>query len=340
MKRTASPRATWLAHDHQFWPEDFKRDLAGGVTGKIVHLSVDGWIEAPTREQYEAAYYSDAGFFHRIVKNISRVLEQASTPGSRLAIIRNATDLASAAEQGRLALVLGSEGGKIIEDDLELLDALWRLGLRHMQLNWAMRNRIAASQSNETEPDQPGLTEFGRSVIERMNELGIVIDVSHSSPQTIKDVLGLTRKPILNSHSGSRALAPKLQNLWDDQIKDMAANGGVVAIHFCSRLVLGVNDRQSEIPDVIRQIKYVRDVGGIDVVGLGPDWVLGHPERDVPYLRNTNQESISWTRGLESSAEMPNLLPALEEAGFKDLEIEKILGGNIIRLLRDVLPAR
>lgn len=338
MKGNRRSPATWLAHDHLFWPEDFERDLSGGVTGKIVHLSVDGWIEAPTREQYEAAYYTDQGFFHRIVKNLSNVLVQAASPESRIAIIRTSGDLAEARDQGKLALVLGSEGGKIIEDDLELLDALWRLGLRHMQLNWAMRNRIAASQSNESEPDQTGLTEFGRSVIARMNELGFVVDVSHSAPQTIKDVLEVTRKPILNSHSGSRALAPKQQNLWDDQIKDMAVNGGVIAIHFCSRLVLGVNDRQSEIPDVIRQIRYVADVGGLDVVGLGPDWVLGHPERDIPYLRNTNQESISWTRGLESSAEIHNLLPALEKAGFKESEIEKILGGNLLRLMKDVLP--
>ena len=76
----------------------------------------------------------------------------------------------------------------------------------------------------------------------------------------------------------------------------------------------------------------------LDAVGLGPDWVLGHPERDIPYLRNTNQESISWTRGLESSAEIHNLLPALEKAGFKESEIEKILGGNLLRLMKDVLP--
>ena len=207
-----------------------------------------------------------------------------------------------------------------------------------MQLNWAMRNRIGASQANEDEPDGPGLTPFGFLVVERMNELGMVIDVSHSAPATAEDVLRTSTKPILNSHSGSRALAPKPQNLWDDQIRAIADNGGIVAVHFCSRLVLGVNDRQSQIDDVVRQIRCVADVGGMDAVALGPDWILGHPARDEPYLRNTNQEDITWTVGLESSTGLPNLLPALQEGGFRAAEIEKILGGNLIRLFGDVLP--
>ena len=134
-------------------------------------------------------------------------------------------------------------------------------------------------------------------------------------------------------------LANKLQNLWDEQVRAMADNGGVIGVHFCSRLVLGTDDRQSEIPDVIRQIKYLVDIGGIDVVGLGPDWVLGNPERDRNYLRNTGQETISWTKGLDHSGEMPNLLPALEKAGFTGSEVDKIVGGNLLRLFKDVLPA-
>ena len=118
----------------------------------------------------------------------------------------------------------------------------------------------------------------------------------------------------------------------------MAENGGVVAAHFCSRLVLGVNDRQSEIADVVRQIRYLVNAGGIDLVALGPDFVLGDPKRDRNYLRNTGQEDITWTKGLESSAELANLLPALHEAGFGEVEVEKILGGNMLRLFEEVLP--
>ena len=329
----------YVAHDHMDRAEDFARDRKGGTAGKILHLTVDSWIEAPTREQYEAAYYSYEGFLERGLAAAARVHAIADNPVNKVRVIRGFSDLAVARESGEFAVLLGNEGGKILGADVSLADAWFWMGLRHAQLNWAMRNLIGACQTNENEPDRPGLTDYGRDVIRRLNELGIIVDVSHSAPRTIADVLEITRKPILNSHSGSRKLANKLQNLWDDQVRSMADNGGVIGVHFCSRLVLGTDDRQSELPDVIRQIRYLVDVGGIDVVGLGPDWVLGNPERDRNYLRNTGQETISWTKGLEHSGEMPNLLPALEHAGFTGSQVDKIVGGNLLRLFKDVLPA-
>lgn len=328
----------YLAHDHMQRAEDFARDRAGGVSGKILHLTVDSWIEAPTREQYEAAYYPYAGYLQRGLEATVRVMRIASRPENKVRIVLTNGDLEAANRRGELAIILGNEGGKIVEESLGVVEAWWQLGLRHLQFNWAMRNQIGAAQTNENEKPAAGLTAFGFQLVERMNELGMIVDVSHSSPQTIKDVLRTTKKPVLNSHSGSRVLANKQQNLWDRQLKDMAKNGGVVAMHFCSRLVLGVNDRQSEVADVVRQIRYCVDKAGVETVGLGPDWVLGDPERDRNYLRNTNQQSISWTTGLESSAELPNLLPALEKAKFKPSEIEKILGGNMLRLFRETLP--
>ena len=331
--------AIYLAHDHMDRPEDFTRDLDGGVTGKILHLVVDSWFDAPTRDEYEASYYGYDGFLERGLVAVARALGHEDEPGNRVRVVRGSGDLERAREQNELALILGTEGGKLIQEDLGLLKAFFRLGLRHIQFNWAMRNQIGASQANEDEPDEPGLTEFGRSVVQAMNEMGMIIDVSHSAAATIRDVIEITEKPVLNSHSGSRELAPKPQNLWDDQIRAMAENGGVIGVHFCSRLVLGVDDRQSEIGDVVRQIRYLTDTGGIDVVGLGPDFVLGNAERDARYKRNTDQGDISWTRGLESSAEIGNLFPDLEDGGFSPGEIDKIAGGNMLRLFNEVLPA-
>ncbi len=329
----------FLAHDHMDRVEDFARDRKGGVTGKILHLTVDSWFDAPTREEYEANYYRTDGFLERGLAAAAKVHRICDDAANKTRIVRNFSDIAEAEANDELALILGNEGGKILGEDVDLVDAWFRIGLRHVQLNWAMRNLLGASQSNEEEPDQPGLTDHGRVVVQRMNELGMMVDVSHSAPQTIKDVMEVTTKPILNSHSGSRVLANKQQNLWDDQIRDMADNGGVIAVHFCSRLVLGVNDRQAEIPDVVKQIRYLVDKGGIDVVGLGPDWILGNPERDALYTRNTDQEDITWTSGLESSAEIGNLIPALETGGFSDDEVDRILGGNMLRLFKETLPA-
>ena len=241
---TKREHSLYLAHDHMYRAEDFARDFAGGVGLKIVHLGVDAWIEAPSVRDYEAAYYVHTGFLARGLKRLTKVLNLERS-GEPIKIIRNMEDIDQAVREDKLALILGFEGGKIIEEDVDLLDAWFALGLRHMQLNWAMRNSIGASQTEEDELDQPGLTEFGFEVISRMNDLGIIVDVSHSSPKTIRDVIDTTTKPLLNSHSGSRSLANKQQNLWDDQITDMAENGGVIGIHFCSRLVLGINGVQS-----------------------------------------------------------------------------------------------
>ena len=319
-------------------PEDYLRDLGGGVSGKIVHLTVDSWIDAPTQEEYDAAYHSYDGFRERGLGALTNLHAVASEPENRVRVVREFGDLETARHTGELAVIAGNEGGKILGSDPSLLDAWFQLGLRHVQFNWAMANRLGASQSEEGDPDQPGLTEFGRQTVEGMNERGMIVDVSHSAPQMILDALETTSRPILNSHSGGRAIANKQQNLWDEQIRAMAENGGVIGMHFCSRLVLGENGVQAEIADVVKQIRYVVDVGGIDVVGLGPDWVLGDPVRDVPYLRNTDQTDIKWAKGLEDSGELPNLWDPLVGAGFTAAEIEKIAGGNMLRLFKDVLP--
>jgi len=328
----------YLAHDHMDRVEDLKRDHAAGVTGKILHMLVDAWIDAPSREQFEASYFGYDGFAERGIEAIAKQLRHERENSDWLKIVRTADDLRNARHQGLFGLILGTEGGKLIGDSISQLNAFHELGMRHIQFNWSMRNKISASQENELESDRPGLTPFGRTVVSRMNELGMVVDVSHSSPTAIADTLEETSLPILNSHSGSRELAPKLQNLWDDQIRSMAENGGVIGIHFCSRLVLGVNDKQAEIADVVRQIRYVADIGGIDVIGLGPDFILGNQERDKLYTRNTSQDDISWTRGLESTSEIGNIVGPLEADGFTELEIEKILGGNLYRLFDEVLP--
>ena len=328
----------YLAHDHTQRSEDYLRDLKGGVTGKILHLTIDSWIEAPTKQKYLEAYDSYDGFRQRGLDALTQLHAIADDPRNKVRVVREFSDFDLARGAGELAVIAGNEGGKILGSHAGLIDAWFPMGLRHVQFNWAMPNLLGASQSQEDDPDQPGLTQFGRDAIGMMNERGMIVDVSHSAPQTISDALEITSKPILNSHSGGRAIAEKQQNLWDDQIRAMADNGGVIGIHFCSRLVLGQNNVQAEISAVVRQIGYVSDVGGIDVVGLGPDWVLGDPARDVPYLRNTEQEDLTWAKGLEDSGELPNLWDPLSASGFASGEIEKIAGGNMLRLFKDVLP--
>jgi len=328
----------YLAHDHMQRRDDYQQDLQGGVTGKILHLTVDSWIDAPTKEGYDRVYNSYEGFHERAEIALGNLHLIAADVNNRVRVIREFSDLINARSEGQLAIIAGNEGGKILGHDLSSIDNWFNHGLRHVQLNWAMPNLIGAAQSQENDSAQPGLSEFGVEVIYEMNRRGMIVDVSHSAPQTIIDVLDATSKPILNSHSGGRVVADASQNLWDDQIRAMAANGGVIGIHFCSWMVKNERDIQAEIDDLIRQIRYVSNVGGIDLVALGPDWVLGDPERDGRYLHNTGQPDISWTKGLENSGELPNLWDPLSDAGFTQTDIEKIAGGNLLRLFRDILP--
>ena len=150
-------------------------------------------------------------------------------------------------KENKLAVMYGHQNTAMIENRIDRLDILHDLGTRCIQLTYNSRNLVG---DGCTERTNAGLSDFGVDVVERMNELGMIVDVSHSSPETINHVLDVTCKPILNSHSGSRVIANKQQNLWDEQIRELSDNGGILAIHFCSRLVLGVDDIQSDITDV------------------------------------------------------------------------------------------
>ena len=329
----------YLAHDHMNRLEDFARDAKGGVSVKILHLTVDGWINAPSKKEYLKTYYSYEGFYDRYLLALNQLHKVIANNSDQIKLVTSYRDLQDAGSEKVLAVILGNEGGKIVGESGENLNTLFDLGVRHIQLNWSMKNCLSASQSEENTRQDTGLSDLGRNMIERMNELGMIVDVSHSSPETISDVLDVTSKPILNSHSGSRVIANKQQNLWDEQIRQLSENGGILAIHFCSRLVLGVDDRQSTIPDVISQIKYVKNKGGIDLIGLGPDWILGDTKRDEKYMHNTEQETITWTKCLEDSSRIKNLIPQLQLAGFSEHEIDRILYLNLQRFFKAVLPS-
>jgi membrane dipeptidase len=228
---------------------------------------------------------------------------------------------------------MGSEGGKLLEGNLAALRNFHRLGMRHLQFHWSIRNQLGTAQGT---PNEPGLTEFGREVVAEMNSLGMIVDLSHSSPHSIEDALETTTKPVINSHSGARTIYNTQQNLWDDQIRDMADNGGVVAIHFATRIVLGEYPT-STIDDLIAQIEHVADVGGIDTVGLGPDFFEDGGPRSRNVMKNQGQSPMPWTADLEDTGKLRNLTRALVGRGYRDRDIVKILGGNLMRVFEAAL---
>ena len=323
-----------LAHDHMARLQDLRRDREGGITAKVVQAAIDARIFSDSRAEYEKSLYCAEGFMRDAMEAFDNLLGMAESHPAEFQIVRKAGDIAAAKVSGRLGVILGAEGGKLLEGSTAALRNFHRLGMRHLQLNWAIRNQLGTAQST---PDEPGLTDFGREVVAEMNRLGMVIDVSHSSPQTISDVLSTTAKPIINSHSGSRAICNKSQNLSDREIRGMADNGGVVAVHFGSGLVVS-GGRQATIDDLLAQIEHVSNVGGIDCVGLGPDYFQ---YADFPLgrnvMRNQGNPPMPWTKNLEDSSKLPNLTRALVERSFGDEDILKILGGNLLRVFEAVL---
>jgi len=216
----------------------------------------------------------------------------------------------------KIGVLLSVEGGEILGQSLFLLDIIFELGVRALGLTWNQRNAIGDGIGEKT---QSKLTQFGEKVIQRMNELGMLIDVSHLNEAGFWHVLDLSTQPIIASHSCAYALCPHSRNLTDEQLKALAAKGGVVGVNFYPQFLTTAS--QASLVDVVRHIQHIAQVAGVEVIGLGSDF---DGIEQVP-------------TGLDGADKYPALAHALERAGFTDEEIEKIMYKNFMRILTDVL---
>lgn len=213
----------------------------------------------------------------------------------------------------RVGAILAVEGAHAMEGDPANLDKLFAQGVRVIGLAHFFDNAYAGSAHGR---DKGGLTELGRRTVQRMEELGIAVDLAHSSPRAIEEVLDMVHVPVIVSHGGVKGTCDNLRNLSDDQIRRVAANGGVIGIGYWSWAVCGTAPR-----DVAAAIRYVIDLVGPDSVGLGSDY------------------DGATTVGFDTS-HLPALTQALLDDGLDDETIRKVLGGNALRVLRAILPPR
>lgn len=279
-------------------------------------------------------------------------------------IVKVATvkEIYKAAKQHKIAAMFGIEGGHQIENDLKKLDTLYYRGARYITLTWNNSTNWATSAAYETSGkilSHIGLNDFGKEVVKHMNKLGMMIDVSHVGDQTFWDVINTTTKPIIASHSSVYNITPQRRNLKDDQIKAIAKNGGVIQINFYplfidstagkkfddflnlhmaendSLMNAGINDwvagailfsRYSKdlqymrppLSTLIQHIEYVIKLVGVDYVGLGSDF-----------------DGIEFTPlGLDDVSKYPLITKALLEKGYSKKDVTKILGGNLLRVLK------
>src|SRR5690606_15365141 len=221
---------------------DLPRLVAGGVDLQIFAL----WVDARQRR---------GGFTVRCLELLEAVEREVAAHPDRLQLILTRQDLNAARAAGKIGVLLSIEGGEALEGSLAALRAFYRLGVRAMGLTWNGRNELADGCGDADSGG--GLTAFGRQVVQEMNRLGMVVDVSHLSERGFWDVLEVSRRPVIASHSNARAVCDHRRNLYDAQIRALAENGGVMGMNFCPEFLR--SDGPATLEDVVRHIDHIVD---------------------------------------------------------------------------------
>lgn len=283
-------------------------------------------------------------------------------PG-KMMLVTNSDELMRAVKQHKLASMIGVEGGHMMENSLDKLDSLYARGTRYMTLTWNNNTDWATSAKNESDTAQhlehKGLTDFGKQVVEHMNKIGMMVDLSHVGEQTFWDAIHTSTKPVLISHSDVYKLCPVYRNLKDDQIKAVAKNGGVIQLNFYSgfldssfsskeaafekehktekdslmkagkqeffadnylftKYANEVSDMRAPFHLLLDHLDYIVKLVGVDYVGMGSDF-----------------DGISFPpQQMDDVTAYPLITKALLERGYSKTDIQKILGGNFIRVLK------
>lgn len=281
---------------------DLARLEAGGVGAQFwsVYIPFDAIEYGAARMQLE-----QIDIALQIIEKYPEALELALT----------ASDVETAFGKGRVASMLGMEGAHAIENSLGTLRAFYSLGVRYMTLTH--NGTLDWADACCDLPRHGGLTEFGKEVVREMNRMGMLIDISHTSPETMNDALDVTEAPVIWSHASARALHDHPRNVPDQVLRRLPANGGVVMVTFVPSF-LTRND-EATIGDVADHIEHIAEIAGVDYVGIGSDF-----------------DGIDSTPvGLEDVSTFPALLAELSRRGWSDEDLRKVAGENVMRAWRE-----
>lgn len=279
-----------------------------------------------------------------------------------LVLATTAADIRSAHQQGKIAALMGVEGGHMIDNDLAVLRSFAALGVRYMTLTH-MGNTDWADSSTDT-PVHNGLTDFGKQVIQEMNRLGVIVDISHVSDKTFYDALAVSKAPVFASHSSCRSICDAARNMTDDMMRALAKNGGVIQINYhVGFLSQEFRDFEKAHPDVEKEIEAeVKKrcngneactlVAGDEVVrdfmkaGKLPkvDYtkIIEHIDHAVKIAGvdhvglGSDFDGAVMPISMSDASHLPSITEALLQKGYSEADIHKILGGNTLRLMSDV----
>lgn len=250
----------------------------------------------------------------------------AETP--EVAFCTTRAEIDAAVARGQVAFVLAIEGGECIQDGIESLSLFHRLGLRVLSLTWNQRNLLAEGVADER--SNAGLTALGRRMVERANQLGILLDVSHLTVASFWDLLAVSTGPVIASHSNARARRNHRRNLDDEQIKALAATGGTIGINFVADFVHD-DEHATTTAHLLGHIDHIAGLVGTEHIALGPDYV-----DYLPPSQFGMSEHLPYPQGLETIRLLPRLTEALVAHGYSEAAIRGMLGENFLRVLTSV----
>jgi membrane dipeptidase len=312
---------------------------------------------------------TDAGHYdRRALDLIDSVYQQAARHPDRMMMAFNAADIERAHREKKLAALMGIEGGHAIQDDLHLLRDFYRLGVRYMTLSWSNTNNWADSSGDIDDPKiqhHNGLTDFGKQVVLEMNRLGMMVDISHVADKTFWDAIGVTKAPVIASHSAARSLTNAPRNMTDDMLKAVGKNNGVVMVNFFSGFInedfrkaadAQSKEREAAVKEYLAKQKAAgKDVQYVDAEKIQEEWMARIPRPPLSSLIDhidhiakvagvdhvglgSDFDGVSGALpdGIRSAADLPKITQALLDRGYSDDNVRKILGGNLLRVMREV----
>jgi membrane dipeptidase len=346
----------WHARKHHGYDWD-QFDVGGDLAGTGVHTDLkrmrSGGVGAQFWSVYVPSRLSAEDILTATFEQIDAVHALVAKYGDRLALATGAADVEAAWASGRIASLLGAEGGHQIGGSIAVLRAMHALGVRYLTLTH--NDNVAWADSATDRPVLGGLSDFGREVVAEMNRLGVLVDLSHVSADVMRQTLEISTSPVIFSHSSARAICPHPRNVPDDVLSGLKVNGGVCMVTFVPWFVtpsvhawdlaaqdaawaVGIDARdviayqpfaeqwarkvpppRSTVADVVAHLEHVRDVAGIEHVGLGGDY-----------------DGVEWLpEGLDDVSGYPRLLVALAERGWSKSDLTALTCRNTLRVLSD-----
>ncbi|MGH9684390.1 MAG: dipeptidase [Candidatus Acidiferrales bacterium] len=265
---------------------------------------------------------------------IHYLLEEFERNADDVVLARNFADIEAGLSSNKLVAVLALEGAEAIDPELTILGILFRLGVRMASLTWNRRTLFADGADKRC--GGAGLTKFGADLVHKMEELGILVDVSHLSDASFWTLLEEARNPIIASHSNARALCDHPRNLTDDQIRAIGERKGLIGVFIHPAVI---DPSKPTISRVVDHIEHLIDVAGVDHVGVGTDFIkdlCGIGQTPTHEWLMPPEMAFSTISGLSESTDLPNLTDELLRRGFGSKNIQKILGENALRVFREV----